>query len=368
LEDNPTEQALIKALQISPTDPNRARAWEALAKMAPRTRAGILCKALTSGLSETREDIVEALANIGADAVPNLIPVLRSELPYVRREAACALGLIGPDAAAAVPALIELLQDQVPSVRRKACFALGGIGPKSKTAVPQLMVFARQKSNSARLEAITSLGRIRAELRDVVPLLMDIAGENDAQVRLTVVVALGHIGPSAEAAVPLVVEFIRTSTVDDQITGLIALSKMEPEARPVLPVLSGLVDQKMSPARQWAIVALGKVKPPAADAVPVLEAVLEEPVGPHPITAAQGLWRIGCREKALPFLRKVLEGADGINLSHALRAVEELGTQAKEFGPVVLNVWQSQKEPRRRQSASALKAIDPELARKAGIK
>lgn len=53
--------------------------------------------------------VSQALGQIGRASVPALIDALRNDDKNVRREAAWALGQIGPDAGSAIPALAELL-------------------------------------------------------------------------------------------------------------------------------------------------------------------------------------------------------------------------------------------------------------------
>jgi HEAT repeat protein len=72
------------------------------------------------------------------DAVPDLVPKLKSPAPLVRQNAALALGAIGPGAKSAVPALEGALKDPEWAVRRQAALALGGIGPDAKPALPAL--------------------------------------------------------------------------------------------------------------------------------------------------------------------------------------------------------------------------------------
>jgi HEAT repeat protein len=81
------------------------------------------------------------LSRAGADArdaVPDLIPLLKSPSALTRQNAALALGAIGPDASAAVPALTDALKDSEWAVRRQAALSLGAIGAAAKAAVPAL--------------------------------------------------------------------------------------------------------------------------------------------------------------------------------------------------------------------------------------
>jgi HEAT repeat protein len=84
--------------------------------------------------------VVSAAVGRGSNQdVPALITALRNQDKEIRRNAAQALGQIGPTAKEAVHALITALQDEDPNVRRLAASALGRIGPTAKEAVPALI-------------------------------------------------------------------------------------------------------------------------------------------------------------------------------------------------------------------------------------
>ena len=79
----------------------------------------------------------------GQEDVSALIRELKDEDVQTRRNAAKALGEIGPGAKEVVPALIAALKDKDKEVRTSAAFALGQIGPAAKEAVPALEAAAR---------------------------------------------------------------------------------------------------------------------------------------------------------------------------------------------------------------------------------
>lgn len=91
-----------------------------------------------------QDTAMDALARIGRDAVPALVEALGDRNVQVRRQAALALGRIGPDAEQAVPALSAALGDGDEQVRRNAARALGQIGPAAKEAIGPLMQLLRQ--------------------------------------------------------------------------------------------------------------------------------------------------------------------------------------------------------------------------------
>jgi len=69
--------------------------------------------------------VTVALGNIGPDAVPALVDVLKSPDQTLRARAATALGSMGSVGQDAIPALVSALQDREPAVRREAARAIG---------------------------------------------------------------------------------------------------------------------------------------------------------------------------------------------------------------------------------------------------
>jgi HEAT repeat protein len=88
------------------------------------------------GLPETAAD---ALARIGAPAVPQVTAMLGDPNPVLRARAARILAQIGDGGKAAVPALVARLNDEDEEVRKAAAHALGQMGPAAADAVPALL-------------------------------------------------------------------------------------------------------------------------------------------------------------------------------------------------------------------------------------
>jgi antitoxin component of RelBE/YafQ-DinJ toxin-antitoxin module len=85
------------------------------------------------------EAAADALARIGASAVPEVTRMLNAPEPEQRIRAAGILARIGPDAQPAVPVLITRLHDPDEGVRKAAAHALGQMGPAAADAVPALL-------------------------------------------------------------------------------------------------------------------------------------------------------------------------------------------------------------------------------------
>jgi len=123
---------------------------QAVAQVAVQGAWGVLIRALPS------EKVREAMAGLGAPAVPVLIKALGDDWYGVRRAACEALGAIGD--LQAVPALIKALGDRDKDVRRAACEALGAIGDPQ--AVPALIKALGDRDEDVRRAAAEALVKI----------------------------------------------------------------------------------------------------------------------------------------------------------------------------------------------------------------
>jgi HEAT repeat protein len=96
--------------------------------------------------------------------VAELIEELTDEDEETRKDAAAALGEIGPPAKGAVSALVTALKKDVDEeVRRNAATALGDIGPAAKDAVPALTEALKDEDEDVRSSAEESLKKIQAK-------------------------------------------------------------------------------------------------------------------------------------------------------------------------------------------------------------
>jgi HEAT repeat protein len=146
-------KGVLKDLCRALKDPDpRTAAGAAQALGAMHSDAAAAVPALTEAMRGTNVVLcrlaAKALSEVGQPAIPDLICHLSHHDPFVRGEAAVALGWIGPDAAPAVPALVAVLSavPKVPLTQTPP--------PASKsddTATPE---------DNARMYAAQSLGRI----------------------------------------------------------------------------------------------------------------------------------------------------------------------------------------------------------------
>jgi HEAT repeat protein len=207
-----------------------------------------------------------ALAKIGAPSVPALIAVLKDGRAGVRYGAVEALKQIGDSRA--VEPLIAALSDK--ETQRSAAAALGWIG--DPRAVPPLLGVLESSQRELRIQAAWALGRI-GDVRAVEPLINRLKADFD--VRDAAAWALGKIG-DARAVEPLIAALkLRNSC----ISAASALGSIR-DARAIQPLIAVLEDQSSAlecdGCRASAIVALQAIGQPAIDGLLTRQA--SEPV------------------------------------------------------------------------------------------
>jgi HEAT repeat protein len=178
----------------------RRNAVWALGKLGPlaKTTMPNLCTALRDTDPRTASGAAQALGNMGADAadaIQALTEAMRGTNIVLCRLAAKALSQIGREA---LPALIAHLRHRDPFVRGEAALALGWIGPAAASAVPALMDALRPTRASAW--RIAPLPAAETPATPITP--PQVTPSADETSRSYAAQALGRIGPAAASAVP----------------------------------------------------------------------------------------------------------------------------------------------------------------------
>ena len=216
---------------------------------SPEIAGPIFEKALADADETTTHYMLDALAAMGAPAVPKLIGALK--YAPLRGQVASILGRIGPPAAPATDALAKLLSDPDPNVSIEAAHALAGIGPDAKAAVPAL-----------------------------IAVLSNTEGQTEGGLRHAAVFALGKIGPAAKPADAALLAILRKS--NDSLSLLSAWSLLKihgvtaKSANVVLPALTAGLASPLPQARQGAAETLGQLGPFAKSAAVQLEQVTKD--------------------------------------------------------------------------------------------
>lgn len=124
----------------------------------------------------------KALSQIGPPAMATLVSHLTHHDPFVRGEAAVALGWMGPVAAGAVPALCELLVRRCPQVRSPRANGFGGSGAVTPMAIAP--ADAGTTEEGTLLQVVQALGRIGPPAAAAEPHLLDLLTDHRETVRV----------------------------------------------------------------------------------------------------------------------------------------------------------------------------------------
>jgi HEAT repeat protein len=195
---------------------------------------------------------------------------------YVREAAARALGQIGGDA---VPALIQLLKTHPDELARgEAAKALGEMGKDGRAAAPALLEALREPAYLVRLITARAVGKVYVadkQLREAFEALAQSATRDPRrEVRISAVRTLATIGPEA---VPTLIQVLKKESEwiarADAAEGLAAYGHAAGETVPAL--VAALRDPQV-PVRIRAVEALGRIGGGDEETVKALEGMSED--------------------------------------------------------------------------------------------
>lgn len=294
---------------------------------------------------ELRLEAAEALKELRpADqaVVIELLAALDSPDDNVKLASAVALWRIEKHAQA-LPSIIKRLRSADPKVRALAATDIGGeFGADAKAAVPELVKRLFDPFASVRSASAEALGRIGSGATDATkPLLALLDGDEPAFVQSAACEALGLVQPADK---------------DD-----------------VAAVLKKKLDHPDALVRAHAALALFLV---GGDKTGEQEAATGLTWRSHPVrvTAAEAAWRMNKNGRAVTLLVRALEESnlEGTLYENerymAARTLGRIGADAKDAVPELLKLINHRDHALATAARTAVKAIDPEAAKKAGVK
>ena len=258
-----TEQ-LVERLKDADARVRQAAAYALIAlPPAPEITIPAMEKAFQGADQTTIQYAVDAIAVLGAPAVPRLIDALKYE--GVRARVASILGEIGPAAAPAADALAGLVEDKDPRVADEAVMALAKIGPGASAAVPALLRALQRAEDSSRYAIAYALGRIGPAAAEAKPALEKLLTGEDDTLSLVSAWALVQIGAAdpdtAARVVPVLIGGLARPDARYRQEAARALEKLGPRAKDALPALNaarGDADQAVREAVARALKAIGQ--------------------------------------------------------------------------------------------------------------
>jgi HEAT repeat protein len=239
-----------------------------------------------------------ALGKMGKDAVACLVSCLTNKHSAVRSNAACALGMIGPDAAGAVTPLVACLKDPDWLVRQCAAEALGDIGSDPRQTIPALAGSLKDENFNVRRIAAEALGAIRPTTPAAVEALSRALLDKEGDVQHEAAQAIGRLGPDATSAVPSLVKMLKSREMYVEghpgvfrpvaKTAARALGAIGPKAKNALPMILNVVrdtegtfdvlgsSNDNHEVRAEAAVAAARIEPQSDELIRTLGRALDE--------------------------------------------------------------------------------------------
>jgi hypothetical protein len=178
---------------------------------------------------KVREHAVQAVRQLGTNAIPVLLEMMTDNNGDYGRLAISGFRALGAAGRPAVPTLVKSLEQTLANFQSRnysnydihpagACMALGAIGPAAEDGVPILLEWRDRDKGPPAVFALQALGEIHMHPEQAVPALIsdlsncDTNYSSGAHLLLTV---LGNYGDQAKAAVPSILPFL--SSKDDTV-------------------------------------------------------------------------------------------------------------------------------------------------------
>ena len=251
--------------------------------------------AIGQGRSSIQIEAAGALPPIDLSAarkvMVNWLPKLQDPDPQVRRDAAAALGALGPVAKPAVHSLLGIANDPNTIVRDRVVRALAAIALPPDLVTRGLTQALQDPEWTVRYAAISpfSFGGVLTpeSLAAVRPLVHD-PTEMVARLAQSALASADH-------PIPVSVHIFSLDQGSDRTLPLLQLAKLGPRAAEAVPKLASLLSAERPLERYLAASTLESVGPGALQAVPALQRTLADPDPIVREAAAEALHAIEAR-------------------------------------------------------------------------
>ena len=338
--------------------------WAAQARSRETTLLNLNLRGEVDG-EKDRNEAWEALAGMGAGAVPELVKMLREDDPQIRQQACVTLAVIGEPAKPAIPALTALLQGETNRTREcvnevlfvfaqarqlekssaartqakvaamtcvRAAEALGRIDPAQNENTICVLVDALKFTDhdGTQLEGLKTLLELDKDKKISIAALAEASRESDVYVRRNAAELRWRIDRNTKELVPALLLALQDSRVHVRRAAFRGKDWIwkEPEATVLVPALSLVLHSSEDwTVREGAALALAEIGPPAKEAVPALLAMMNERDSDPNHLAAQALDKIA--PDLRPGLRLALRQKTSPAYLAAQKALEQFRTGGK---------------------------------------
>ena len=322
---------LYMGIPLSCNAPEQASAPPAA--RSPQPAKTSLAQRLDSADPETRNEAILEIADMGYRGAPHvarLVELLQDQKRFIRKNAAIALGNIGPGAAAAVPALQKLLEEQPPTVAPVKPVVTGD--DATAQPAPDKTPDTPAPGNRLRIESTLALGKIGPASAPAIPYLVNMMGDEDETLADAAAEALGNIG---EAAVPPLSASLKHKKARMRRNAATALGYLAPISKTEAANLIAVLRDADDGVRAAAVVALAKIGPLDDRVIPAVLSMLRDDT-----PAVQGATLEALRIMGEPATTALLERIATETGDRKQQALEEL----KQVGPGRYKQNQQQQE------------------------
>lgn len=320
-----------------------------------------------------RSTAARILGGYGAEAaesIPALVVALTDSDDFVRSYAEYSLLQIiweaGSGERMAIPGLVGALKNSNAEIRLSAARVLGYFASSSKDAVPHLLECFKSSDKSLRWEGALALAGIHQDHEAVVRVLLEILKGETGDNRTRAILALGRMGPKANAAVPELKKVLAGKETYDRLAAAQAVWKINKDSA-MLQLLIQSLKGKDTTLRGEAAQMLTAFGPAAKEAIPSLLELLKDKTVGCRYDAAISLWEICEHDAAIPALVNITGDSMGWYRWQSVKKVGQIGPKAKAAVASLLGALNDEDLRVQRAAAQALKAIDPDAVKKAGL-
>lgn len=263
-----------------------------------------------------------------------------------------------------IPDVVELLKDDVPAIRREAAVTLGRLGADSDGAVPALREALDDPDANVRRQALLALGKIGALESGLIPRIARMLGDDDVRIRTAAAYVLGVFSDRADAAIDDLAAALADPSDDVRRSAALAIRRIGPASPQSVVALLRACGDRDHYVRSYAMDALQLVD---ADAIEVLDQViglLNHSDRTVRIQSANVIARFGSGAAlAVPALIRVLEACDDAPERSALiGALGGIGAQAAPATEILSSALSDESIAVRRRAAHALLDIGPDAS------
>jgi HEAT repeat protein len=210
-----------------------------------------MCEALKSPLRFKRLDPQPFI-----EMIPEFLVLLHDNWHMLRWRAASLLGDLHAAPDQCIPALMRCLEDSFPEVQGAAALALGEYGDLASIAIPQLIELSNAKDVPLRCFVLSALGQF-SDAR-VLPILIEAL--KDRAVATSAIYSLGRRKWPAEVVVPVLCDCIKhgDSILTWAATNIIG--DYGNAARAAIPALRAAMANAFPDLREQMVNALAKIE------------------------------------------------------------------------------------------------------------